>query len=140
MNRGMTLIELLTVLAVTGVLVAMAAPRLAGGADRWLVREAREELVGLLYQARMEARRHGQARVVLETGGGAVLEIPGRDPPVRWDPSVPGVRLEVLGARDQVTLEFGPAGLGRVSSATLVLRRGDAEARIVVSSYGRIRR
>jgi prepilin-type N-terminal cleavage/methylation domain-containing protein len=140
MNRGMTLVELLTVLAVTGVLVAMAAPRLAGGADRYLVREAREELVAFLYQARLEARRQGQARVTLTSGGGAELEVPGQDDPLLWEPSVSGLSLEVLGARDEVTLVFGPAGIGRVASATLVIRRGRAEARVVVSSYGRIRR
>lgn len=140
MNRGMTLVELLTVLAVTGVLVAMATPRLMGGADRWLVREAREELISFLYQARMEARMHGLAQVTLESGGGADLEVPSRDSSIRWEPSVPDLNLEVLGSRDEVTLTFGPAGVGRVASATLALRRGRAEARVVVSSYGRIRR
>lgn len=140
MNRGTTLIELMTVLALTGILASVAAPRLAGGVDRWIVREAREEVVAILYRARMEARRHGEASVRFEAGGGAELEVPGRGIVARWESATPGTMLDVGGTRDEVEISFGPSGVGRVASTTLVLRRGESEAEIVVSSYGRIRR
>lgn len=140
MNRGMTLIELLTVLVVTGTLVTLAAPRLGNAVDGWVVREAREELIALLYRARLEARRHGEARVVVESGGGAELLVAEWEESLRWEPEVPGLGVEVAGSRDRAEISFGPAGLGRVASTTLIVRRGRAEQRIVVSSYGRVRR
>lgn len=136
----MTLVELVTVLAVTGTLAALAAPRVGGVVDAWTVRQAREEVVALLYRARLEARRHGEATVVVESGGGAWLLVPGWDETPRWDPQVPGLAIEVAGSRDRAEITFGAAGVGRVASATLIVSRGRREQRIVVSSYGRIRR
>jgi prepilin-type N-terminal cleavage/methylation domain-containing protein len=140
MNRGMTLAELAVVLALTGILTSLAAPRLLGGADRWIVREAREELVSLFYLARLEARRHGEATVRVTTGQGAELASAGRDVPLLWRPSVEGLEVRVEGTRDVAELTFGPAGVGRFANATLTVTRGRAQASIVISSYGRIRR
>lgn len=138
--RGITLLELLVVLAITGILTGLTFPRLVGGADRWVVREAREELVGLLYEARVEARRHGGATLEVESGGGVEVRRADGEVVRRWDPSTPGVELEVAGSRDRAELTFGPAGLGRVANATLKVRRGTTEVDVVVSSYGRVRR
>ena len=138
--RGMTLMELVVVLAITGILTGLALPRLVGGADRWIVREAREELVGLLYQARVEARRYGGATLEVETGGGALVRRSDGEVIRRWEPTTPGVELEVAGSRDRAELDFGPAGLGRVANATLKVRRGREEVEVIVSSYGRVRR
>lgn len=140
MTRGMTLLELVIVLAVFGVVLGLAAPRLAAGLDGWVVREAREDIVALLYRARMEARRTGEATVVIESGGGAELEVPGWERPLVWTPSDPQVVLGVGGSRDRARIVFGPSGVGRVASTTLKVRRGAVEATVVVSSYGRIRR
>ena len=138
--RGITLLELVVVLAITGILTGLTFPRLGGGADRWVVREAREELVGLIYQARVEARRHGGATLEVESGGGAEVRRADGEVVRRWEPSTPGVELEVAGSRDRAELTFGPAGLGRVANATLKVRRGTTEVEVVVSSYGRVRR
>jgi type II secretory pathway pseudopilin PulG len=136
----MTLIELVAVLVVTGTLLGLSAPRLLGGADRWVVREAREELIGLLYRARMEARREGEARLVIEEGGPVELLAAGWDEPVLWDPGIAGVRIEIEGSRTRAEIVFGPSGTGRLANATLIVRKGREEARVVISSYGRVRR
>lgn len=138
--QGVTLLELIVVLAVTGVLAGLTLPRVAGGPDRWVVREAREEVIALLYRARIEARRYGEATVEVTSENEARLEVPGRGVVARWTPSTPGLELDVAGSRDQARIAFGPGGIGRFANATLVVRRGREEARIVVSSYGRVRR
>lgn len=139
-RRGVSLAELLLVLAITGVLLGTALPRLAGGGDRWIVAEAREEVIALVYQARMEARRSGEAVLVVESGGGVGVEVPERGRVGAWEPRVPGLRLEVGGGRDVARLAFGPSGAGRLANATLRIQRGDEVREVVISSYGRVRR
>ena len=138
--RGVSLAELVLVLVITGILLGAALPRLAGGGDRWIVAEAREEVIGLVYQARMEARRWGEAVLVVESGGGARVEVPERGLVGAWEPRVPGLRVEVAGPRDEAHLVFGPSGTGRLANATLRLHRGDQVREVVISSYGRVRR
>lgn len=139
-STGTTLAELIAVLTLVGVLTTLAAPRMLGSVDRWVVREAREELVALLYEARMEARLKGEATVRLESGGGAEIESTQGRTGRRWDPSVQGLEIEVAGARDEAEIRFGPTGLGRFANATILVRRGRVEERLVISSYGRVRR
>lgn len=139
-STGTTLAELITVLTLVGILTTLAAPRMLGSVDRWVVREAREELVSLLYEARMEARLRGEAVVRIESGGGAEIEPAGGSPGRGWVPSVQGLEIEVAGSRDQAEIRFGPTGVGRFANATILVRRGRAEERLVVSSYGRVRR
>ena len=47
-----------------------------------------------------------------------------------------GVTLE-LGGSGEAQLAFDALGLGRRASRTVVLRRGAAEARVVIAAYGR---
>jgi prepilin-type N-terminal cleavage/methylation domain-containing protein len=140
MGRGFTLVELVCVLAVLGVLVGITVPRLVGGGDRWVVREAREEVVALVYRARMEARRRGEATLEVSEEGSVLVRTASGEVAGRWSPAVPGLRIEIGGARREATLRFGPNGVGRLANATLILRRGREEAEIVISQYGRVRR
>lgn len=139
-STGTTLAELITVLTLVGVLTTLAAPRMLGSVDRWVVREAREELVSLFYEARMEARLRGEAIVRIESGGGAEIEFSVGSPGRRWDPSVQGLAIEVAGSRDEAEIRFGPTGVGRFANATILVTRGRAEERLVISSHGRVRR
>ena len=138
--RGVTLLELVAVLVVTGTLTGLALPRLMGGVDRWVVGEAREEVVALLYRARVEARRRGEAVVEVETGGGVTLEAPAGEVLAQWTPATSGLDVEVAGNRDVARLSFGPSGTGRLANATIRISRGRATQEVVVSSYGRVRR
>jgi hypothetical protein len=44
-----------------------------------------------------------------------------------------------LGGPEEVELVFDASGVGRLASRSVGLARGGAQARIVVSSYGRVR-
>ncbi|MEX0935728.1 MAG: hypothetical protein WD013_02410 [Gemmatimonadota bacterium] len=141
MNRGgMTLLELALVLGLMGAATAVLLPPVRHQADLLAVRGAREELIGLVRQARSQARAFGEARIVLTEGSDAVLVPPSGRPPRRVDLARRGIRLEVQGTRSSVALRFGPLGVARWGSASFVLRKRRAELPVVVSSYGRIRR
>lgn len=60
-QRGLTLIELLTALAVLAVLASMALPSMGAIAQRHRLAAAAEALASDLGQARLEAARSGQA-------------------------------------------------------------------------------
>ena len=47
-----------------------------------------------------------------------------------------GVTVD-LGAGGEAELVFDALGLGRRASRTVVLRRGEAESRVVIAAYGR---
>ena len=136
---GMTLPELILVLAIAGVLLATVPPRLFGGPDRWITAQAREEVVAILYQARLEARRHGGAVVEARTGEGLVVHVEAGEV-ARWVPADPRTHFELAGTRDRAELSFGPAGTGRFANATFRVRRGSVTREVVLSSYGRVRR
>jgi hypothetical protein len=142
MRTGTTLMELVVCLAVLVAVTALATPRLNELGDRVEVRSVREELVGLMTQARAVGVARGGATLVLESEPPAALLL-ARDSLVR------SVRLgrtalppELLlpAGRASTAFDFDALGIGRFASATIVVRRGRAEAGIVVSSYGRVRR
>ncbi len=141
MRRGYTLLELLTVLLVMACAVNALLPAARSLTDRMAVVAAREALVGLVARVRSEAITHGGATLTILS-----------DPPSAWIDagdtlvtrseigSAFGVTLHLTGRRDRARLAFDALGLGRVASQTIRIRRGDASAGIVVSSYGRVRR
>ena len=141
MRRGYTLLELLTVLLVMACAVNALLPAARSLTDRMAVVGAREALVGLVARTRSEAFTHGGATLTILS-----------DPPSAWIDagdtlvtrseigSAFGVTLHLTGRRDRARLAFDALGLGRVASQTIRIRRGDANAGIVVSSYGRVRR
>ena len=137
-SGGFTLIELVVVLSLGAVLAGLGAPLWRGTVDLWAVRSVRDRTLAALHRTRVEAR----------TGGGARLEVDGARGLVQvwsldsllWEdrsPSEHGVEISVPGGASTATLTFDALGLGVVASRTLVFRRGDAEARLVVSARGR---
>ena len=142
--RGFTVVEVLVVLGFMGVLLGAGLPRVRDLRDRIAVRSAREATVGLLARTRYHAVLRGGARfhvsgdrslLTLASSAGVV------DRHDLW--ALYGVELTVRGASGgsgEIVLRFDPMGLGRFSSRTLELRRGDAVARLILSSYGRVRR
>lgn len=142
--QGFTLVEVLLVLGFMGVILGAGLPRVRDLQDRIAVRSAREAAVGFLARARYHAVLRGGARV-RATEERSVLTLASSAGVVdRRDlSSLYGVEMEIRGiSRDarEVVLPFDPMGLGRFTSRTLELRRGDAVARLIVSSYGRVRR
>lgn len=138
--RGHTLLELVVVLSLLGLVAAVAVGVGRAQADALAVQVAREEVAGLLREARGAARAHGGARVIWEAGGPVTLRVAEDSVLRRYHPGVHGVEVRSGGARDGGELVYGPLGLGRAASLTLEFRRGRAARSLVVSSYGRVRR
>lgn len=140
-SQGFTLMELALVIALLGLAVSHLLSAARTQSDRMAVLGAREELAGLLHQARTEAISRGGAEVVLR----AIP--PSAELLSHWDTLARtsigesyGVALRFSRDRAEVRLRFGPLGLGMVASQTLGITRGEAEAHLVVSSLGRVTR
>lgn len=139
--RGHTLLELTVVLLLMTAITSSMAPAARRWQDRAAVVAAREIVVGLLSRARVEAMRSGSARVSIESG-------PARARALVADRVVDaaeverdlGVRIELGGGRTSTVVAYDALGLGRMAAATLVFRRGDATASLVISGLGRARR
>jgi hypothetical protein len=140
MNRGATLFELLTVLLILGAGGSLFLGQARSVADALAVRTAREEVVSVFHRARMEARLHGESRVLVREGGGVLLYAHDGRVVAHTDPAGRGVELRIRGERSEAEIRFGPLGLAGFASATLEFRRREREAELVVSGYGRVRR
>lgn len=136
MRFGFTLLELAVVLTLLALAGGAVLPAARQTADRAAVVGAREAVAGLVARTRAEAMLHGGAALHLRALDGSVW--------VETEDSI--VELRRVGAEFGVTLELGGAeaelpfdalGLGRRASRTIVLRRRDAQARLVVAAYGR---
>jgi prepilin-type N-terminal cleavage/methylation domain-containing protein len=136
MRTGHTLLELLVAMALVGLAGTAVLPAARRAADRAAVSGAREALAGLVARTRTEAM----------TSGGASLRARAADATVWVEVGDSVLGLRGLGEEFGVTLDVGAAeaeldfdalGLGRRASRTLIVRRGLAEARLVVAAYGR---
>jgi Tfp pilus assembly protein FimT len=114
----MTLAELVTILAIIGIVTAFTVPRVISWVDRAAVRRSAGEVVAFYDRARLEAMVRGarvrvefhadSLRAVLEDGSGAVV--------------------------------IHPNGLGAGGANTrLVVRRGAAAESLTTSRLGRLR-
>lgn len=136
---GHTLIELIAVLLIGSLALAVGLPAAEAQRDRWAVAGSREAIVGAITGARAAAITHGGASLFVDPAGDSVWS------EGAWGSSdAVDLRREFgvdLGPEGPLLeLRFGPLGLGRIASRTLVLRRGDAAASLTLSSYGRVRR
>ena len=139
MRRGVSLIELIAVLAIIGVLCGIGVPRLLHHLDRTHVRHAADEIVATLAIARTTAvaraanviTRFDAARSVIVVTEGVDTIV------VREIGEIHGVRLR--SNRDSAV--YGASGLGYgATNQTVVLERGRVMDSIVISRLGRVRR
>lgn len=139
--RGYTLIELIAVLMLLAVGVSALAPTARRLADLSAVNAAREELVALLSEARAVAMRAGASTVTVAADP-PLARIEARGVSIRSFDFGSGraVGLSLGSDRDSVSMRFDGLGLGRFSSQTIEVSRGEISALVVVSSYGRVRR
>jgi prepilin-type N-terminal cleavage/methylation domain-containing protein len=138
MRRAFTLPELMLVLALVGILLGIALPRLSSALDRIEVHTAANRLVAAHNRARMLAVSQGHVVVLSVDQHALILRRPGETTAL-WSepgPEASGVSLSGPG----VTFTFSPEGLTLgLSNATLKLARGSATRTVVVSRLGRVR-
>ena len=70
-SAGFTAIELMVVVAIVGVLTALAAPSFTPLIERWRVREAAESITASVYLARSEAIKRGGNVVIRKNDNSA---------------------------------------------------------------------
>lgn len=139
MRRGVTLLELIVVLAMIGLLLALALPRLAGWLDWLAVDRATQEVAAFHRTARFAAILRSQP-VRLDFSADslrATLEGPTDSVFLRW----PGPkRLGVSLTASRASIRFQANGLGLGAADTkLVLRRGAEAESLTTSRLGRLK-
>jgi prepilin-type N-terminal cleavage/methylation domain-containing protein len=138
MRRGFTLIEVLLVLAVMGLTLGIALPRLGALRNSLAVTRAAEEIATAHRRARVVAILRGRA-VVLSVSPDTLTIRSAGDTVDVWagpGPSAAGVFLP--GPTRRIT--FSPLGIAMgVSNASFPLARGNATRTVIVSRLGRLR-
>jgi len=137
-RRGYTVLEMAIVVAMIGLLLAIALPRVAAVRDRASVRAAMTDLSAAFSMARRTAlSRRALVSVVLDTASGTVEVHSGNTR--LWRRTLGGSYGIVLGAnRDSAV--YDPRGLGYgVSNLSLSVRRGEMVDTLTMSRLGRVR-
>jgi prepilin-type N-terminal cleavage/methylation domain-containing protein len=140
-RQGFTLPELLSVIAIVGVLLSIVAPPLGRALDQAAVHESAERFAALHATTRQLAiSRNALARLELDRAQRtATLSV--RRSPTAWDT----VGSYPLGSATIIcstpTIVFGPLGLGYgTSNARVIFTRGASADTITTSRTGRLRR
>jgi general secretion pathway protein H len=111
--RGVTLLELVVVLAVLATVTAFALPSIRRGSEGLQLRAGAGRMASLLREARQQAVTHRRStRVVLEAGHrGATLAWDGTAEPLRRVELPERFRVQAMDGGDALT--FSPRGLVR---------------------------
>jgi type II secretory pathway pseudopilin PulG len=138
MRIGVTLPEIMLVLALTGIVLGIAVPPLSRALDRIEVAAAASHIVAAHSRARLLAVARN--RVVVLTVDSLSLNIRDRSTAValwsRRGPALAGVSLD--GPARTFTMSPQGYSLG-LSNATLRVSRGRATRAVIVSRLGRVR-
>jgi Tfp pilus assembly protein FimT len=137
----MTLTETCIALTLMGVLSTWAVPSARHGMNVVKVRGAREAVFGIATRARAVALAQGGADLVVDANErtASVVNAAGT---VIHTTSLASYGVEVIadGSSAHVIIHYDARGIGRMASRTLRFRRGNVEAGLTVSTYGRVRR
>jgi prepilin-type N-terminal cleavage/methylation domain-containing protein len=139
MRRGITILEMLTVLAILGIVLLVTTPRVVGWRDSLLTQRAARELAMFYSRARLGAVFRAR-RVRIEFSQDslwAVFEGPSDSAFLRHPgPGRHGVSL----AASRRVIRLAPTGIGWGPANTkLVLRRGAAAESLTTSRLGRLK-
>ena len=137
---GFSLLELALILTLLATVLLAAAPAFTGARAVLAVRAARAELIAAIATTRAQVVLTGGAQLFISLAGQLRVE---RADGVPLDEPIPlaaryGVTIGT--ARDlPLVLRYDALGIGRMTSTTLSIRRGDAVATVTISAYGRAR-
>jgi prepilin-type N-terminal cleavage/methylation domain-containing protein len=137
-RHGFTLIETVAVLVISGTLLSIAVPRLAGLRDAAAVRGAMSDLGSVFTLARQTAvtRRATVAIVIDTTAGEVILRSQGQTFLRHGLQTSYGVR--VSSNRDSAV--YDPRGLAYgLSNLSISVRRGNFSDTLTMSRLGRVR-
>lgn len=136
----MSLTELLLVLCIMSIMLMLAAPAARDGMDSVRVRAARETAFGLAARARSVALARGGADIVFDLTD-ETAAIVASDGVVVTTASFSEYDVDVASDNAaRIVLSYDARGIGRMASRTVHFARGNAEAGLTFSSYGRVRR
>lgn len=137
----MTLSELLLALSIAGVLAMLAVPPARRTLDALHVRAAREAVFGAAVRTRSVALAQGGADLVIDVQqrtasvAAATGLLAATVSVAEYDVAITSDAFS-----SPITIHYDGRGIGRVASHTLRFQRGDAEAGLTFSSYGRVHR
>ncbi len=143
-ERGMTLMELMTVVGLVGIVGGIVAPRVSDAVAREKVRSARNAIVTMHTTARATAIQRARTTTVVLRGDSVLIR--SRHPVTGVEETVE--TPEDLAARYGVTvtatreeLRFDPRGLGAETyPTTIVVASGSHADTVTVSAIGRVLR
>jgi Tfp pilus assembly protein FimT len=135
----MSITELLLALCIMGILLLLAAPVAHNGMDAINVRAARETAFALATRTRSVALARGGAEIVFDVPG-RKAQVIASDGVIVETASLAEYDVEIADASSRIVMRYDARGIGRMASRTIRFVRGDAEAGLTFSSYGRVRR
>jgi type IV fimbrial biogenesis protein FimT len=138
MRQAFTLPELLLILALVGILLGIAVPRLSTALDRIEVAAAASHIAAAHQRARLMAVTHSLVTVLSVDSLELTIRPRGLMTPL-WSEAGPAAQhVSLVGPAHQFT--FSPEGFSLgLSNATIRLVRGNATRTVIVSRLGRIR-
>jgi prepilin-type N-terminal cleavage/methylation domain-containing protein len=141
MRHGLTLVEILLVILITGLLALFALPGLMRLRDHLAVAEMAALVEAAHARARLVAVAEQRVAVLTLTADSVVVrvvEAPG-DTALRWRARGPADR-QVDSRGFPRAISFAPSGVAfGFANGTYEFTRGSATRRVIVSRYGRVR-
>lgn len=138
MRQGITLPEIMMVLAILGLIMGIAAPRIVALRDSLAVEQEAHRVVGAHRRARITSVALGRPAVLTVGPDSLVIRIAG-DPADAWGARGPAASGVALGGPIR-RITFSPMGFTTgLSNASFSLSRGSAQRTVVVSRLGRVR-
>ena len=135
----MSLTELLLALCIMAILLLLAAPAARNGMDIVNVRAARETAFALATRTRSVALARGGAEIIFD-GASRKAQVIASDGVIVETASFARYDVDIADAPAPIVLRYDTRGIGRMASRTVRFVRGEAEAGLTFSSYGRVRR